>query len=121
MTGSSGFIAGYLLQELLDHGHTIIGIDNLSKYGESSKSYDDHPNYKFIKGDVKDFANELHESWLTKKKISDIISTKKNLNTSTEKKEVVCFFVRRFLTKFDSLKKNGHLIFHLDKTIKLYP
>jgi UDP-glucose 4-epimerase len=56
VTGSSGFIAGYLVQELLDSGHSVVGIDNLSKYGESSKSYDDHPDYKFVKGDVKDLA-----------------------------------------------------------------
>ena len=54
VSGSSGFIAGYLVQELLDNGHKVIGIDNFSKYGKSTKSYDDHPNYKFIDGDVKD-------------------------------------------------------------------
>ena len=54
VTGSAGFIAGYLVQELLDYGHTVIGIDNLSKYGELDKSYDNHPNYQFVKGDVKD-------------------------------------------------------------------
>ena len=54
VTGSAGFIAGYLVQELLDNGHHVVGIDNLTKYGESDKSYDSHPNYKFVKGDVKD-------------------------------------------------------------------
>ena len=54
LTGSSGFIAGYLVQELLYHGHEVIGIDNLSKYGESSKSYDNNSNYTFVNGDVKD-------------------------------------------------------------------
>jgi nucleoside-diphosphate-sugar epimerase len=54
VTGSAGFISGYLVQELLDSGHEVIGIDNLSKYGESSKSYDNHPKYQFVKGDVKD-------------------------------------------------------------------
>lgn len=54
VTGSSGFIAGYLIQELLDHGHEIIGIDNLSKYGDTSKSYDNNINYTFVNGDVKD-------------------------------------------------------------------
>jgi len=61
ITGSSGFIAGYLVQELLENGHEVIGIDNLSKYGDSSKSYDNNPNYTFVTGDVKnlDLMKEL--------------------------------------------------------------
>lgn len=54
VTGAKGFIAGYLIEELLNHGHEVVGIDNLSKYGDVSKSYDTHPRYQFIKGDVKD-------------------------------------------------------------------
>ena len=54
VTGSAGFIGGYLVQELLDHGHEVIGIDNYSKYGKVEKSYDNHPHYRFVEGDVKD-------------------------------------------------------------------
>jgi UDP-glucose 4-epimerase len=54
VTGSAGFIAGYLVEELLNHGHEVVGIDNFSKYGEVKKSYDDHPRYHFVRGDVKD-------------------------------------------------------------------
>lgn len=54
VTGSAGFIAGYLVDELLRNGHTVVGIDNYSKYGHVQKSYDNHPNYKFVEGDVKD-------------------------------------------------------------------
>ncbi|NUM35853.1 MAG: NAD(P)-dependent oxidoreductase [Candidatus Brocadiae bacterium] len=54
VTGAKGFIAGYLVEELLSHGHKVVGIDNLSKYGDVEKSYDSHPNYKFIKGDAKE-------------------------------------------------------------------
>lgn len=53
VTGSAGFIGGYLVQELLRQGYTIVGIDNYSKYGTIKKSYDDNPNYTFVKGDVK--------------------------------------------------------------------
>ena len=53
ITGSTGFISGYLIEELLENNHTIVGIDNYSKYGKMRKSYDTHPNYKFIKEDVK--------------------------------------------------------------------
>ena len=54
ITGSAGFISGYLVEELLKNGHTIMGIDDYSKYGKVEKSYDSHPNYHFVQGDAKD-------------------------------------------------------------------
>ena len=56
VTGAAGFICGYLVAELLDHGHEVIGLDNYSKYGRVAKSYDDHPRYRFVEGDAKDAA-----------------------------------------------------------------
>ena len=56
VTGASGFISGYLVQELLDHGHEVVGIDNFSKYGRVAKSYDEHPAYRLVEGDAKDVA-----------------------------------------------------------------
>ena len=56
VTGAAGFIAGYLVQELLDQGHEVVGIDNYSKYGEIEKSYQQHPRYEFVRGDAKDAA-----------------------------------------------------------------
>lgn len=53
ITGSAGFIGGYLVEEFLKQGCQVVGIDNYSKYGPIVKSYDKDPNYKFIKGDVK--------------------------------------------------------------------
>ena len=53
VTGSAGFICGYLIEDLLSRGHHVIGIDNYSKYGKVEKSYDNHPNYRFIQGDAK--------------------------------------------------------------------
>ena len=54
VSGSAGFIAGYLVEELLAAGHTVVGLDNFSKYGEISRSYHSHPNYRFVRGDAKD-------------------------------------------------------------------
>ena len=54
LTGSAGFIGGYLVEELLGHGHVVLGVDNYSKYGELQRSYDHHPAYTFVKGDAKD-------------------------------------------------------------------
>jgi UDP-glucose 4-epimerase len=56
VTGSAGFIAGYLVEDLLAHGHEVYGIDNFSKYGRVEKSYDSHPQYRFTEGDAKDVA-----------------------------------------------------------------
>src|SRR4051794_38076959 len=56
VTGAAGFINGYLVPELLEAGHEVIGVDDFSKYGRLTKSYDDHPHYRFVEGDAKDVA-----------------------------------------------------------------
>ena len=56
ITGASGFIAGYLVAELLRGGWEVVGIDNFSKYGPVEKSYQQHPRYTFVRGDAKDVA-----------------------------------------------------------------
>ena len=35
VTGSAGFIGGYIVEELLRQGHQVVGVDNYSKYGRS--------------------------------------------------------------------------------------
>ena len=54
VTGAAGFICGYLIEELLAAGHSVVGIDNFSKYGRVSRAYDANPAYHFIEGDAKD-------------------------------------------------------------------
>ena len=54
VTGASGFISGYLVAELLEAGHDVVGVDNFSKYGPVRRSYDDHPRYRLVQGDAKD-------------------------------------------------------------------
>ncbi|HWG25992.1 NAD-dependent epimerase/dehydratase family protein, partial [Actinospica sp.] len=56
VSGSAGFIGGYVVEELLGRGYAVAGIDNYSKYGPITKSYDTHPNYHFTEGDVRDTA-----------------------------------------------------------------
>ena len=43
VTGSAGFIAGYLVEELLAAGHEVVGLDNFSKYGPVERGYDAPP------------------------------------------------------------------------------
>jgi UDP-glucose 4-epimerase len=54
VSGSAGFIGGYLVEELLARGYAVVGIDNFSKYGKVTKSYDEHPNYELVEGDARD-------------------------------------------------------------------
>ncbi|HSM01038.1 MAG TPA: NAD(P)-dependent oxidoreductase [Acidimicrobiia bacterium] len=54
VTGSAGFIGGYVVQELLDRGYSVTGVDNLSKYGPVERSYDGHPEYRFVQADARD-------------------------------------------------------------------
>jgi nucleoside-diphosphate-sugar epimerase len=54
VSGSAGFIGGYLVEELLGRGYEVTGVDNLSKYGPVAKSYDSHPSYRFVEGDARD-------------------------------------------------------------------
>ena len=54
VSGSAGFIGGYVVSELLDRGHDVVGLDNFSKYGPVRRSYDDHPRYEFVEGDARD-------------------------------------------------------------------
>jgi nucleoside-diphosphate-sugar epimerase len=54
VTGSSGFIGGYLVEELLDRGYDVVGLDNHSKYGRVARTYDGHPRYTLHDGDARD-------------------------------------------------------------------
>lgn len=54
VTGSAGFIAGYLVEDLLRNGHEVVGLDDFSKYGPIERSYLDHPGFREVTGDAKD-------------------------------------------------------------------
>jgi len=54
VTGSAGFIGGYVVEELLRRGHEVVGVDNYSKYGPVARSYDSNPHYRFVEGDCRD-------------------------------------------------------------------
>jgi nucleoside-diphosphate-sugar epimerase len=56
VTGSAGFIGGYLVEELLQAGHEVVGLDNFSKYGPLQQASLGNPAYRFVQGDAKDVA-----------------------------------------------------------------
>ena len=53
VTGAAGFICGYLVAELLEAGHEVVGVDNYSKYGPIKRSHDTDPRYRLVEGDAK--------------------------------------------------------------------
>jgi UDP-glucose 4-epimerase len=54
VTGSAGFIGGYVVEELLKQGHEVIGLDNLSKYGNVTRTFDASNQYTPVIGDARD-------------------------------------------------------------------
>lgn len=54
VSGSAGFIGGYVVESLLAHDYEVVGLDNHSKYGRVKRAYDDHPNYRLVDGDARD-------------------------------------------------------------------
>ena len=83
ITGTAGFIGFYLVQKLLDAGHTVYGIDSINHYYDVALKHDrlhacgiDHPvpgkeivsslntNYTFCQLDLCD-AEAIHKLFTT--------------------------------------------------------
>ena len=55
VTGAKGFIAGYLIEDMLETAGTSSASTTI-EYGSVDKSFDTHPRYPYVFGDAKDAA-----------------------------------------------------------------
>ena len=60
LTGSQGFVGSYICNELLANGYEVVGVDDLSKYGELTRAHDSHPNFKLYKYRIGGDYDTLH-------------------------------------------------------------
>ena len=55
LTGGAGFIGRWVVEKLLDEGHKVYVLDELSNGRmENIKEFEDNPNFKFTLGDIRD-------------------------------------------------------------------
>ena len=55
VTGGAGFIGRWIVKKLLDLGHTVCVLDDLSNGGiENIEEFKDNPKFKFVQGDIRD-------------------------------------------------------------------
>lgn len=54
LTGAAGYIGSVLLRQLLNRGYSVRGVDALYFGGESIVSIFGHPNFEFVKADLRD-------------------------------------------------------------------
>lgn len=54
VTGAAGYIGSVLTGQLLERGYRVWGLDSLIFGEESLRGFRQHPNYRFVKGDVRD-------------------------------------------------------------------
>ena len=54
VTGGAGYIGAVLVPLLLDHGHKVRVLDNLSYGGSSLLPVVRNPDFEFVQGDVRD-------------------------------------------------------------------
>ena len=53
ITGGAGYIGSTLTSILLEAGHQVLAVDNLSHGGRALLGFWSHPNFEFVPGDVR--------------------------------------------------------------------
>ena len=54
VTGGAGYVGSVLTSHLLESGHEVLAFDSLRLGGEGMLGHWSHPNFRFVKGDLRD-------------------------------------------------------------------
>lgn len=54
VTGVAGFVMSHVAAELLEHGWSVVGLDNYQSHGAAQLDFVGHPHYTHVIGDARD-------------------------------------------------------------------
>lgn len=112
LTGCGGYIASTLIPMLLNEGYEVCGYDNLMfNNGDKLLPFITHPNFTFIKGDIRD--KKLLEKHIKKYDCVIHLAALVGYNLCREKGQEESYAVNTTGTKniIESMDRSQHLIF----------
>lgn len=126
VTGVAGFIANRVAAQLLDAGHTVVGIDNVNDYydvrlKEHRLEKLEHDNFQFVRGDIED--RELLETIFDEHRFDAVINlaARAGVRYSMENPHVyMTTNAMGSLNLLDQMQKHGIQKYVLASTSSLY-
>lgn len=102
VTGGAGFIGRWVVKRLLDEGHSVVALDNLSNGQIENIQEFTGRNFKFIKGDIK---NELELNEVFKEKYDIIYHLGASINVQDSIDDPKTTFYNDTVGTFNILEK----------------
>lgn len=102
VTGGAGFIGRWVVKRLLDEGHNVVALDNLSNGQIENIQEFTGRNFKFIKGDIK---NELELNEVFKEKYDIIYHLGASINVQDSIDDPKTTFYNDTVGTFNILEK----------------
>jgi nucleoside-diphosphate-sugar epimerase len=89
VTGGAGFIGSHICEELLKEGAHVIALDDMSAGRTSNvRIFEEHPNYRFVEGSVRDDDAKMHEIFDGLDTVFHNAASKKNICLHDPKRDL---------------------------------